>query len=77
MTNVRTLSGTVVEKQTVADFLNEQRLESAKYNKAIVILVNDDTGEWETKWSVLGLSPTETNFALDLVKTTNMDTMRR
>jgi hypothetical protein len=65
------------EGKTIACFLDECKQESAKYNKAIVIFVDDYNGSWQTKWSVYGMTPAELNFMLDLTKIRTLEEMRK
>lgn len=78
--NVMNLLGRTIpsnEGKTISCFLDECKVESAKYNKAIVIFVDDYHGNWQTKWSVYGMNPAEVNFMLDLTKFRTLEEMRK
>lgn len=76
--NVMTLFGLKVHADgTIGQFLDECKKESAKYNKAIFIAIDDKSGKWTVRWSTLGLTPAEVNFALDLTKATTVEEMRK
>jgi hypothetical protein len=44
-----------------------------QYDKALVIMINDRAGVWDTQWNVAGLSNSETLLALEIVQRLIMD----
>ncbi len=78
MANVKALNGEAVPVTvSVEEFLEQMKEGCGKYNRAIVVLIEDRAGSWQTCWSMLGLSAIEVNFALDLTKRQVVETLAR
>jgi hypothetical protein len=55
--------------------INRVSVVAEQYDKALVIMINDRAGVWDTQWNVAGLSNSETLLALEIVQRLIMDTV--
>jgi hypothetical protein len=46
-----------------------------QYDKALVIMINDRAGVWDTQWEGAGISNSEALLALEIVQRLIMDTV--
>lgn len=61
--------------KTPSQLLDEMQLDALYADKAIVILINDRAGVWDTKWGTANMDNSEANLALDVLKKLVLDTI--
>lgn len=55
--------------------LSRMAVPAGKYSKALVILIDDKAGMWDTNWEAAGMTNAEVTLSLDIIHRTVMDTV--
>jgi hypothetical protein len=55
--------------------INRVSVVAEQYDKALVIMINDRAGVWDTQWEGAGISNSEALLALEIVQRLIMDTV--
>jgi hypothetical protein len=61
--------------QTPDTLINRVAGVAEQYDKAIIIMINDRAGVWDTQWEKAGMTNSEALLALEIVQRLIMDTV--
>jgi len=79
MNKVVNLFGSVNDTDQKLDtpdmLINRVSVVAEQYDKALVIMINDRAGVWDTQWEGAGISNSEALLALEIVQRLIMDTV--
>jgi hypothetical protein len=79
MNKVVNLFGSVNDTDQKLDspdmLINRVSTVADQYDKALVVMINDRAGVWDTQWEAAGLSNSEALLALEIVHRLILDTI--
>jgi hypothetical protein len=67
--------GAVHQHETPSALLGRLVEAAPYYDKAVVLLINDKAGMWETSWEASGMNNAEVILALNILERQIMDTV--
>lgn len=57
-----------IKKSELGAFLKAHERHASRFSKAVVILIDDTTGDWKVEWSSFGMVPSEVYLGMNLLQ---------